>query len=69
MILSPKTRNIILTNSQINSGTTDKDEYSKVHSFKILLDSSTNASIDDRYVLHNVTEFLKIKRIMVYYGA
>ena len=43
IILSPNPPGKNSTNSQINSGTTDENIYSKLNTIKILLDSDANA--------------------------
>ena len=66
--LSPKTFDIILppnprgknsTNSQINPGTSDENKNSKVYTIKILLDTSTIASIVHKDVLYEHCRILQ----------
>ena len=56
VILPPKLRGKISTNSQISPGDSDENQNSKVLTIKILLDSSDSASIvckDVLYKQHN----------------
>ena len=62
MILSPNPRGKNSINSQFNQGTTDENNNVKVHTIKILLDSSASASIVRREVQHKLHKILnKIK--------
>ena len=51
-----------LTNSQIDQGITNENNKSKVHTFKILLDSGASASIVRKDVLHKRHRILKDKK-------
>ena len=61
-ILPPKLHGKISTNSQINPLYLDENKISKVHTIKILLDSSASASIVQKDVLHECHEILKDKQ-------
>ena len=63
VILPPKLRGKISTNSKIIPVNSDENKNSKVHTFKILLDSGASASIVQKTYCTNVTKFLKIKGI------
>ena len=52
VILSPKLRSKVLTNSKINTVTLDENKNYKAHTFKILLNSGASASIVRKDVLH-----------------
>ena len=63
VILPPKLRGKISTNSQINPGTLDKNRNSKVYTIRILLDSSAIASIVRKDLLYERHKILKYKKI------
>ena len=63
LILHPKLRGKISTNSQINPITLDENRKSQVRTIKILVENSAYASIIRKDVFTNVREFLKIKKI------
>ena len=60
--LPPKRRGKILINSQINTGTTDKNRNSKVCTIETLLDSGASASIVRKDVLYKRHKILKDKK-------
>ena len=62
VILHPKIRGKVSTNSQNYPRTLDENKYSKERTIKILLDSGKSASIVRKDLF---TKFLKIKRINV----
>ena len=62
VILPPKLRGKISTNSQINPGTLDKNRNFKAHTIKILLDSGVSASIVHKDVLYKRHKILKDKK-------
>ena len=61
IILPPKLRGKISTNSQNNTGTLDENKNSKVQTIKILLDRGTSASIVRKDVLYKRHKILKLK--------
>ena len=63
VILPPNSRGKNSTNFYINPGTLKENDIHKIHTIKILLDSSASASIVHKDVLYNVTELFRINRI------
>ena len=62
IILPPKLRGKISTNSQMNPTTLDENQNSEVCAIKILLHSGANASIIHKDVLYKRHQILKDKK-------
>ena len=62
IILPPNPRVKILTNSYINTRTTDKNKNSKLRTIKILFDSGANESIINKDILHERHKILHDKK-------
>ena len=62
VILPPKLRGKMSTNSQINTVNLDENKNSKVRTIKISLDSGTNVSIVHKDALHGRHKILKDKK-------
>ena len=61
VILPPKLRGKVLTNSQINLGTLDENKNSKICAIEILLDSGASVLIIHKDVLYKRQKILKDK--------
>ena len=62
VILTPKIRGKISTNSQINPVNSDENKNSKASTIKILLDSGANASVVHKDMWHERHKIFKDKK-------